>query len=127
MAVVAADLTHPQGLLPVEWYSAGDLEVWITRGGATAPVEASSEQVDGITTAYVYWRAHEAKGRAILGTPDSVSLDELARTTSNGRSDRLFALAKQFREEHAALVAAAGEGVPTPVATTHAVHVERSF
>jgi hypothetical protein len=114
MAVSAADLVHPLGLLPVEWFPTADLDVWIAAGGATAPETATPGQVDGITTAFVYWRAHEAKGRAILGSPDSVSLDDLSRTTSNGRSDRLFKLAQQFRDAHALLVEAAQPVEPVP-------------
>jgi hypothetical protein len=114
VAVLAEDLIHPAGKLPADWFTAPDLEVWIAAGEQTAPEEATAEQADAITTAYAYWRAHEAKALAVLGSPDTVSLDGMGgRTTSNGRYDRLMDQAAVYRGEWEVAVAGATPEVET--------------
>jgi hypothetical protein len=119
VAVLPADLILPAGVLPAEWWEAGHLAVWIAGGESTVPAEATEEQADSITTAYAYWRAHEAKALSVLGSPDSVSLDGMGRMTSNGRFDRLMAQAEGYKAEWTAAVAVAtpvevGESVSVP-------------
>lgn len=72
MPVVAADLTSPTGELQSAWFAdlSAALAVWIPLGEAQAPVGATTEQADAITTAYTYARAYEAKLAEMAGTPN---------------------------------------------------------
>jgi hypothetical protein len=83
--------------MPADWHSPDDVQAWIDLGYASAPVEATTEQEDGIASLYAYFRGYGAKADALLGSPDNVGLEGMSVAQSNGRYDRMNAKAEQYR------------------------------
>lgn len=107
MAVLPTDLILPVGSMPSDWHSTESLEEWIALGEASVPVEADAAQADAIVTAYAYYRGYSARAVKLLSSPDNISLPGgLSIAKSNGRYDRMMAIAESYRLAHEAAVAA---------------------
>jgi len=144
--VVAADFVHPRGYLRSEWFPEGLLALlgdgdnpgWIAQGEAAAavldledPDPEEGSDFDTAVTAYVYWRGFEAKGFQMAGSPTSVSLGTLSRTTTDKRVLFFLNEAIKYKTEFETLVGEAGAESPgngTPSAPmTRSVPLEFRF
>jgi hypothetical protein len=115
MAVLPTDLVLPVGSMPSDWHSTESLEEWIALGYAVVPLEATEPQADGIVTQYAYYRGYLAKAAELLGSPDNLSLPGgLSIAQSNGRCDRMLAIAESYRLAFEAAIVAVTYVEPEP-------------
>lgn len=115
--MTAEDLTYPKGEIRDVWFPgenlqnnfAGDGETpgWIADGYQKAV--AAGVASDRVATAYAYRIAYRAVAARLAGTPDSVSLEDLSRTTSNGRVKFFSDKALEWEAELSAAIAAGQE------------------
>jgi hypothetical protein len=116
MPVLPADVVIPVGSMPSDWHTTEDIQAWIDLGYDSVPAEASTEQADGIATLYTYYRGYRAKADTLLGSPDNVGLEGMSVAQSNGRYDRMVAMADSFLARwEAALAVFIVEPEPEPV------------
>jgi hypothetical protein len=126
MAISAANLTYPPGgtgEIRPEWFPgealADVLAVWIAQGYSRAADEGVGEAAaeDRVAIAHAYREAYRAIAARLAGTPDSVSLEDLSRTTSNGRVKFFADRALAWDLELSAAIAA-GQPAPEPAVSS---------
>lgn len=127
MPIAAAGLTYPKGEIRADWFPGENLQNnfaggddnpgWIADGYQRAADEAVSAGTasDRVARAYAYRVAYRAVAARLAGTPDSVSLEDLSRTTSNGRVKFFADKALEWEKAlEAAILAGQESPAPTP-------------
>lgn len=128
--IEAANLIYPTGEIRAAWFPdedlAGNLDAWIAEGYANAAARdiTDDEDEDDVARSFGYWRAYTAKAYQIAGTPDSVKVEDLARTTSTGRAKFFLDRATYWRLQYEAFLAGAAaevSGVSVPPRSGYAM------
>lgn len=138
MAVVAADLIYPVGVVQTGWFAGEDLPanltLWIAEGAATAPDGATEAQVDAVSFPYANYRAFQAKADKIAATPSNVGIagGTVAVGQGKDRHEYFSTRAASWLAEYEAALAAATPAEPAPAFTgytagTHTVLRAVSF
>jgi hypothetical protein len=125
MAVVAADLIYPVGVVQAAWFAgedvAANLTLWIADGVATAPVGATEPQTDAIAAAWAYYRAFQSKADQIAAKPSNVQITgALGVAQGDGRHKYFSTRAASWLAEYEAALAAAEPAPETPTFTGYA-------